>query len=231
MHLKKSKSFVFLLFSAVLLWALTACGGRDESTPPPVEDSAQQEVAKTENTSTPTAAAPTSTPIPPTSTPIPPTPTPAPTDTPPADSGTEENTVDTSILPDFPLPEDAQDVAYEFSEIIFTSPSDIETLVDFYRDALLTDNILPPAGQARIYLVNFSDDELTVTINDQVFKIAAGVGMESPDDAPNLDLPPGTYEVTTEVGSISVTDEVIIGPDETWGLLLDEAGALPLQIY
>jgi hypothetical protein len=71
---------------------------------------------------------------------MPPTPTPAPTDTPPADSSPEENTVDTSTLPDLALPEDAQDVTYEFSEIIFTSLSDIETLVEFYREALSSDN-------------------------------------------------------------------------------------------
>jgi hypothetical protein len=91
--------------------------------------------------------------------------------------------------------------------------------------------ILPPAGQARIYLINFSEDELTVTINDQVFNLAAEVGMESPDDAAKLDLAPGTYEVTTEAGSTTVTDEVTIGADEAWGLLLDELGALPTQIY
>jgi hypothetical protein len=91
--------------------------------------------------------------------------------------------------------------------------------------------ILPPAGQARVYLVNFSEDELTVTVDDQTIKLAPGAGTESPDDAPNLDLPPGTYEVTTEVGSSSVTDEVTIGPDESWGLLLDEQGALPVQMY
>ncbi len=508
MHLTKSKWFVFLLSSVVLLGALTACGEQAESNPPPAEESTQQETANTENTPTPTTPPPMSTPVPPTPTPIPPTPTPisptpAPTDTPPADSSPEETEVDTSTSPDFPLPEDAQDVAYEFGEITFTSPTDIETLVEFYRDTLSTDNweeqadfsevdetfaivefdrddeiifitifefdgvseasidlssapslaefaddedsvtlasdytiadwpippdatdidisgdilsfkvslpladltefyrptyemmgldpgclddaadytslscsvstgditlnffafegfddteveidfvnyalgsstdfsgggsgelgvtdedglplpddytgyasegsefsrqiyvsspsdldtlleffqtelssrgwtlddsdqtsaeatlrfsgsdgelvvtlqaggetevaltlknpaaakeagILPPAGQARIYLVNFSDGELTVTINDQVIKVDAGAGMESPDDAPNLDLPPGTYDVTTEVGSSSVTDEVTVGPDESWGLLLDEQGALPLQIY
>ena len=507
MHLKKSNWSVFLFFSALFLLALTACGGEDESNPPPAEESAQQEVAEVENTPTPTAISPTSTPVPPTATPMPPTPTPAPTDTPPpVDSTSTEGGDDASAGPDFPLPEDAQEVAYEVDEITFTSPSDIETLVDFYRNALSADNweeqtdfsevddtfalvefdrgdefifitvidfdgvsetiidlsgapslagsagdddtattsadasgftiadwptppeakevnlseeilsfkvplpladlaefyrptyeimdldpgclddaadytslscsvstgditlnffafeglddteveiefinyalassddtskgdsgelgvidedglplpddytgyasegtefsrklnvsspsdletlveffqtelasrawtlddsdqtseeatlrfsgsegelvvtlqagdetevalalkntaaaeeagILPPAGQARVYLVNFSEQELSVTINDQVIKMVAEQGMESPDDAPNLDLPPGTYEVTTEIGSVSVTDEVIIGADETWGLLLDEEGALPIQMY
>jgi len=91
--------------------------------------------------------------------------------------------------------------------------------------------ILPPAGQSRIYLINFSENELTVTINDQIINVPVGAGTESPDDAPYLDLPPGIYDVTTESDSSSVTDEVPVGPDETWGLLLDEDGALPVQVY
>ena len=71
----------------------------------------------------------------------------------------------------------------------------------------------------------------TLKTDDQVIELAPEAGMESPDDAPNLDLPPGSYDVTTEVGSSSVTDEVTVGPDESWGLLLDEQGAFPMQIY
>jgi hypothetical protein len=55
--------------------------------------------------------------------------------------------------------------------------------------------------------------------------------MESPDDAPQVELAPGTYDVTTEVGGSSITDEIVVGPDESWALLLDEEGALPLQMY
>ncbi len=91
--------------------------------------------------------------------------------------------------------------------------------------------ILPPAGMARIYLVNFSDEALAVLINDQTIQVAAGAGMESPDDAPKLDLKPNTYQVTTKAGSSSVTDEIVVGPDETWTLLLTPEGAGPLQMY
>jgi hypothetical protein len=91
--------------------------------------------------------------------------------------------------------------------------------------------ILPPAGQARLYLVNFSTDELTVDIDGQTIQVPPEAGMESPDDAPTLDLAPGTYDVTTTVGGSSVTDEITIGADESWALLLDEMGALPLQMY
>ena len=91
--------------------------------------------------------------------------------------------------------------------------------------------ILPSVGQARLYLVNFSDGELTVQINNQTIKIPAGAGMESPDDAPKMDLAPGSYAVKTTAGGSSVTDEVIVGADEVWSLLLDKQGALPLQMY
>jgi len=91
--------------------------------------------------------------------------------------------------------------------------------------------ILPPDGQARLYLINFSEEDLSVTINGQEIKIAAGAGMDSPEDAPKLDLPPGAYEITTVTGDATVTDEIAVGADEVWGALLDSAGALPLQMY
>jgi len=91
--------------------------------------------------------------------------------------------------------------------------------------------VLPPAGQARLYLVNFTEEELTVTIDGETIQVPPSAGMESPDEAPQVDLPPGTYDVTTEVGGSSITDEIVVGPDESWALLLDEEGALPLQMY
>jgi hypothetical protein len=91
--------------------------------------------------------------------------------------------------------------------------------------------VLPPAGLARLYLVNFTESDMTVTIDGEAIDVPPEAGIESPDDAPQVDLPPGTYDVTTEVGGASVTDEIVVGPDETWALLLDEEGALPLQMY
>jgi hypothetical protein len=72
---------------------------------------------------------------------------------------------------------------------------------------------------------------MTVTIDGEAIDVPPGAGMDSPDDAPQLDLPPGTYDVITEVSGSSVTDEITVGPDETWALLLDEEGALPLEMY
>ncbi len=184
-----------------------------------------------------------------------------------------------------PLPDDRNGYSAESGEfrrtIALFSPSDLATLVEFYQtelasrgwtldDAEETETeatlrfsgadgelvvtllagdetevvlvqrnqaaaeeagILPPSGQARLFLVNFTEDELTVTIDGETIQVPPSAGMESPDDAPQLDLPPGTYDVTTEVGGSSVTDEIVVGPDESWALLLDEQGALPLQMY
>ena len=113
-------------------------------------------------------------------------------------------------------------------------PSGDETevlLVNKNSAAAAAAGILPLAGQARIYLVNFSDKVLTVVINDQTIQMPAGTGMESPDKAPKLDLKPNSYQVTTKAGSSSVTDEISVGPDETWTLLLGPEGAAPLQMY
>ncbi len=130
------------------------------------------------------------------------------------------------------------DATLQFSgpegELVVTLQAGDETSVVMNRRdpaAAEAAGILPPAGQARLYFVNFTEDDMTVTIDGQTVEIAPGAGMDSPDDAPSLDLAPGTYDVTTTVGGSSVTDEIIVGADETWGLLLDEQGALPLQMY
>lgn len=91
--------------------------------------------------------------------------------------------------------------------------------------------ILPPAGQARLYLISYADSDLTVTIDGQEIVVPAGAGMDSPDDAPTVDLAPGDYDVTTTVDGSSVTDQITVGADEVWGVLLDVQGALPLQMY
>lgn len=170
MRLTKSKPFLCLICLMILLGTLTACGGQSESSPPPAEDSPPQEAAQTDNTPTATAVPPTSTPVPPTATPIPPSPTPAPTDTPPADSTPDpgEDTAGTATLPGLPLPEDAQDVTYGSSDITFTSPSDPETVVEFYRQLLSADNWEEPADFSQVdqssAFVQFERGEETIFI-------------------------------------------------------------------
>lgn len=134
--------------------------------------------------------------------------------------------------------ETAAETTLQFSgsdgELVVTLTPGEETeavLVQRNRAAAEEAGILPPTGQARLYLVNFTAGELTVAIDGQTIEVPPEAGMESPDDAPMLDLPPGTYDVTTTVGGSSVTDEIVVGPDESWALLLDEIGALPMQMY
>jgi hypothetical protein len=119
-------------------------------------------------------------------------------------------------------------------ELVLTLQSGDETEIALVtKDAAAASEagILPPVGQARIYLANLSDGNLTVSIDGEEIEVAAGAGTASPDDAPKLDLPPGAYEVTTTTSAGSVIDQVTVGADETWVLLLDEQGALPLQMY
>ncbi len=91
--------------------------------------------------------------------------------------------------------------------------------------------ILPPTGQSRLYMVNFSPDELAVTVNGQEVKVKGEAGMNSPDDAPKLDLPPGSYEVTIKAGSKTATTQVELGADQVWALMLDPEGGMPMQLY
>lgn len=185
-----------------------------------------------------------------------------------------------------PLPNDNSGYSDESSEfsrkLTVTSPSDIPTLLEFYRaelsalgwqeedtttdgdvtavtfsgpdgnltltlspsgsetEAVLASKnptaaeaagVLPPAGQARLFLVNFSDEVLSVTINNQQISVPVGAGMDSPDSAPNIDLPPGSYPVSFTVGGQAMSDSVEVGRDEAWGLLLDAQGLLSVQIY
>ncbi|MCG3210419.1 MAG: hypothetical protein FOGNACKC_04050 [Anaerolineae bacterium] len=118
--------------------------------------------------------------------------------------------------------------------VLTLKPSGSETeitLVSKNPAAAKAAGILPPAGQARLYLANLAGEAVTVTINGQTLQVEADAGMTSPDDAPKLDIKPGSYTVTIKVGSATTTSDVTVGADETWGLLLDAQGALPAQIY
>jgi hypothetical protein len=98
-------------------------------------------------------------------------------------------------------------------------------------DAAAKAGILPPTGQARIYLINLAAGPVTALINDQTFNLAVGAGIESAETAGKLDVPPGSYKITVTANGKSVTDTVDVAADETWSLLLDENGAGPMQMY
>ena len=73
------------------------------------------------------------------------------------------------------------------------------------------------------------EEEAVITINEQTIKVVAGAGRNSPD-GPKIDLPPGRYKYTFKVASRAAqSEEVVIGADETWGLVVAPGGMLPLH--
>jgi hypothetical protein len=78
---------------------------------------------------------------------------------------------------------------------------------------------------------NPGDVEATVTINRQTVKVAAGAGMKGPDGA-IIDLPPGKYKVSAKLpGKPASEDEIEVGANQTWGILVGPGGVLPMQVY
>ena len=65
----------------------------------------------------------------------------------------------------------------------------------------------------------------------KTIKVAAGAGTKGPD-GPSLDLPPGKYKYSIKLpGKPAQNDEVEVGADETWGLMIGPGGVLAMQAY
>jgi hypothetical protein len=91
--------------------------------------------------------------------------------------------------------------------------------------------ILPKPGQVKILFGNAQGSEAVITINQQAVKIPPGAGTKGPD-GPTLDLAPGKYKYSFKAGGGPAgSDEVEVGADETWGLLVGPGGVLALQMY
>ena len=59
----------------------------------------------------------------------------------------------------------------------------------------------------------------------------AGVGMKGPD-GPIVELAPGKYKFSIKTaGKPPSNDEITVGADETWGVMIGPGGALPLRVY
>lgn len=102
--------------------------------------------------------------------------------------------------------------------------------------------ILPKPGQVRLLLGNTTDEEAVITINEQTIALAAGAGRDlttdlegkrKSSDGPEINLPPGKYNVSLKIASGAVQSrELEIAADETWGLLAGPAGLpLPIHLY
>jgi hypothetical protein len=91
--------------------------------------------------------------------------------------------------------------------------------------------IVAKSGQAKLLISNPNDVEAVIAINKQTIKAAAGAGMKGPD-GPILELAPGKYKFSIKLaGKPASNDELEIGADETWGLLIGPDGALPMHVY
>jgi hypothetical protein len=93
--------------------------------------------------------------------------------------------------------------------------------------------ILPPAGQARIYLGNFTEGQVIFNINQEEIKVEVQESsQDSMEGVPFVDVPPDAHAFTlTLPGQPALDDEIKVGPDETWALVAGPGGALPLQMY
>jgi hypothetical protein len=91
--------------------------------------------------------------------------------------------------------------------------------------------VLPKAGQTKIIFGNILPAEASLTFNNKVIKIAGGAGTKAPD-GPTLDLAPGKYKYSIKsAGKPAQNEEVEVGADETWGLMIGPGGVLALQAY
>ena len=114
------------------------------------------------------------------------------------------------------------------------SRKDNETIVNLdTKDAAAAakGGVLPKPGQAKLLVTNPNDADAVLTINKQTVKAAAGSGTKGPDGA-MLDLQPGKHKFSIKMpGKPTFNDELEVGPDQTWGLLIGPGGALTLQVY
>lgn len=91
--------------------------------------------------------------------------------------------------------------------------------------------VLPQPGRSKILLGNVLDSAATITIGNQKKKLSAGSGAKKPD-GPSLELRPGKYRYSIKShGKPVQRDEIEVGADQIWGLLIAPGGGLALQIY
>ena len=98
-------------------------------------------------------------------------------------------------------------------------------------DAAAKAGVMPKTGQVKLLISNPNESEAVITINNQTIKAAAGAGMKGPD-GPVLELAPGKYKFSVKMpGQPTSNDELNVGADETWGVLIGPGGALPMRVY
>jgi hypothetical protein len=98
-------------------------------------------------------------------------------------------------------------------------------------EAVKKAGIMPKPGQTKIIFGNILAAESAITFNNKTIKVAGGAGTKAPD-GPTLDLAPGKYKYSIKPpGKPAQNEEVDVGADETWGLMIGPGGVLALQVY
>jgi len=107
------------------------------------------------------------------------------------------------------------------------------TLVLRDAQAAKAAGLLPSPGKARLLIANASDKEAVITINNREYKVAAGRGAEDPKTGLNWEVPTGSYTVVLKPPGQEVQSEQLeLGSDETWGVVIDPSGGyLAHQLY
>jgi hypothetical protein len=91
--------------------------------------------------------------------------------------------------------------------------------------------VLPKKGRGLVMLGNINSAAATVLFDRKPYKVEPGAGTKGPD-GPKLDLAPGKYKYSIKLpGRPTQEDELNIGEDETWGLMVGPGGILALQAY
>jgi len=106
-------------------------------------------------------------------------------------------------------------------------------LVQRYPAVAAKANVIPKPGQARLVFGNMGGSEVSLSINKQTIRIAAGAGGPQSPDRPMLDLPAGKYPYSVKVaGRPAKSDTIEVTADDAWGVMIAPSGeVLSMQIY
>ena len=106
-------------------------------------------------------------------------------------------------------------------------------LVQRYPAVAAKADVIPKPGQARLVFGNMGNSEVSLSINKQTIRIAAGAGGPQSPDRPKLDVPAGKYPYSVKVaGRPAKSDTIEVTADDAWGVMIAPSGeVLSLQIY
>ncbi len=95
------------------------------------------------------------------------------------------------------------------------------------------DGILPEHGKGRLIMGNAHTQPVVITIGQQNYTLKPGQGAKNPKSALNYTVTPATYPLVIKIpGEASLTEEVKIKPDTTWGVIaLPTGGCVVNQLY